>query len=448
MFSRTRPTPCSAASRSRIGSIALHGSHHGAQKSTIVGLPARSTSSLEGRVGDLSHRLPPSAASRSSGTFQIASSTIARDIFEPPTSRSTKRIGTSTTRKPRAQRAVGRLDLERVAARVDRVEVDRLEHLAAEALEAAGQVADGHAEQQPRVERAAGARSRAARRPSSRRRRPARSASRARGRRPRPRRAGAARRPGRARSRSPSRGRARRRLERAPEAGEVGGAEALLARPVEDVDPARARPRAGRRARRCRPASRRRSRARGRPGRAPRRARAPSARGSRARCRSAGRRRRAHLRIIAADGRDAAEERRGRRPARAARRPARARGRGLLPRARLPPRGDADPRDRRLGRAARARRQGEGAVRDRQDDRGEDRPDRREGRDRGAHEAEGARARGGRQVHAPARARPEDGAPDLAGARRHDARRAEGGGRAAAAARARRASARRARRRS
>ena len=56
--------------------------------------------------------------------------------------------------------------------------------------------------------------------------------------------------------------------------------------------------------------------------------------------------------------------------------------------------------------------------------------------------------RGGRQVHAPARARPEDRAPDLAGARRDDARRAEGGGRAGAAARARRASARRARRRS
>ena len=43
---------------------------------------------------------PCSAARRSSGTFQIASSTIARDIFEPPTSRSAKRIGISSTRKP------------------------------------------------------------------------------------------------------------------------------------------------------------------------------------------------------------------------------------------------------------------------------------------------------------------------------------------------------------
>ncbi len=56
---------------------------------------------LERRVGDLSHSFPPSAARRRSGTFQIASSTISRDIFEPPTSRSAKRIGSSRTRKPR-----------------------------------------------------------------------------------------------------------------------------------------------------------------------------------------------------------------------------------------------------------------------------------------------------------------------------------------------------------
>src|SRR5437773_34836 len=36
--------------------------------------------------------------------------------------------------------AVGRFDLEGVALGVDRVEVDRLEHAAAEALEAAGEV--------------------------------------------------------------------------------------------------------------------------------------------------------------------------------------------------------------------------------------------------------------------------------------------------------------------
>ena len=41
-----------------------------------------------------------------------------------------------------ANRPVGQLDLERVAQRGDRVEVDRLEHLAPDRLEAAGQVAD------------------------------------------------------------------------------------------------------------------------------------------------------------------------------------------------------------------------------------------------------------------------------------------------------------------
>ena len=42
----------------------------------------------------------PSAASPGTGTFQTASSTMARLIFEPPTTRSTKMIGISRTRKP------------------------------------------------------------------------------------------------------------------------------------------------------------------------------------------------------------------------------------------------------------------------------------------------------------------------------------------------------------
>src|SRR5262249_48675316 len=55
-----------------------------------------------------------------------------------------------------AQRPVRRLDLERVAARGDRAQVDRLEHGAPVTLEAAGEVADPDAEQRPRVEGAAG----------------------------------------------------------------------------------------------------------------------------------------------------------------------------------------------------------------------------------------------------------------------------------------------------
>src|SRR5436190_19207532 len=66
---------------------------------------------LERLVGYLEHgarvaryRRPAIAASRSAGTLQIASATIARDIFEPPASRSANVIGPSTTRKP-ARRA-------------------------------------------------------------------------------------------------------------------------------------------------------------------------------------------------------------------------------------------------------------------------------------------------------------------------------------------------------
>src|SRR5512146_547331 len=54
-------------------------------------------------------------------------------------------------------RAVGHLDLEGIAARVDRVEVDRLEHLAAEALEAAGEIAHLHAQHEAGVGAAAAA---------------------------------------------------------------------------------------------------------------------------------------------------------------------------------------------------------------------------------------------------------------------------------------------------
>ena len=53
------------------------------------------------------------------------------------------------------QHPVRRLDLERIPARVDRVEVDRLEDASPEALEAAGQVADRALEDGLRVEVAA-----------------------------------------------------------------------------------------------------------------------------------------------------------------------------------------------------------------------------------------------------------------------------------------------------
>ena len=87
------------------------------------------------------HRLP-----RSAGIIQIASSTIRRDILLWPTRRSVNTIGISTTRKPELQRAIGELDLEGVALGADPAQVERLQHLAPEALEAAGQVAHRQAE--------------------------------------------------------------------------------------------------------------------------------------------------------------------------------------------------------------------------------------------------------------------------------------------------------------
>src|SRR5206468_3854938 len=61
---------------------------------------------LEALVGDVAHgySFPVNAASLRIGTFQTASSTIAPLILEPPASRSTNLIGTSTARKP-ARRA-------------------------------------------------------------------------------------------------------------------------------------------------------------------------------------------------------------------------------------------------------------------------------------------------------------------------------------------------------
>jgi hypothetical protein len=60
----------------------------------MAALPAWLLNPAQGQIW------PRSAASRKVGTFQIASSTIAPLILEPPTSRSANLIGTSTTRKP------------------------------------------------------------------------------------------------------------------------------------------------------------------------------------------------------------------------------------------------------------------------------------------------------------------------------------------------------------
>ena len=185
----------------------------------------------------------------------------------------------------------------------------------------------------------------------------------------------------------------RRRRARAAKAGEVGGAEPLLALAVQDVDVVELRGEpVGELARAVgRVVVDRRERAR-----PCRRARAASARDSRARCRSGGRRRPEAPRVYSMRGRRSASQRRRGRAAGASGRPAGARGRGVVPGARLPARGDADPGDGRLRRRACAGRARQGAARDRQDDRGEDRPGRRGRRDARADEAEEDRPAGGR----------------------------------------------------
>jgi hypothetical protein len=55
---------------------------------------------VERRLVELFQSFPLNAANRSAGTFQTASSTIARLIFDVPAVRSAKRIGTSTTANP------------------------------------------------------------------------------------------------------------------------------------------------------------------------------------------------------------------------------------------------------------------------------------------------------------------------------------------------------------
>ena len=353
-----------------------------------------------------------------------------------------------------ADGAVGGLDLERVAERRDRLEVDRLEHLAAEDLEAAGEVARSR---RPSTRAGVGAAAAAdqppQRRPSPRPRRRRRSASRARGR----------RRPAAASSRGRSAGSWEKSASicatsSAPpssaraEAGDVGGAEALLARRG-------AGPRRRRRAAASRSAispvpsgeasSTTSSRALGRqPLERPRRR---SPRGCRPRCRSAGRARPAAL----AGSRHRAQSRVRPMPMRNAEIAAAMAELGTLYEL------DGANRYRVIAyqEAARVirqspvsveelalRRQGDRAARDRRHAAGEDRRPARDRRDPGGGEAEGEVPRLADRGDADPGPRREDRAQALRRARGRQPRRAARGRRGRADPRRSRASARRSRR--
>src|SRR6478752_7548152 len=143
-----------AASSSSAGSIALHGPHQGAQKSTTTGEPARSTSAS--KVSSVTARTRWTLAAQaqqshaphgfehdSAAHLRVPDRAIVEDdrYLDHPEAAT---LG-----------AVGQLDLEGVALGGDRVEVERLEHGAPEALEAAGRILDAHPQPRRRVQRAA-----------------------------------------------------------------------------------------------------------------------------------------------------------------------------------------------------------------------------------------------------------------------------------------------------
>src|SRR4029450_6836779 len=138
IFVKTTRSPASSSRLSSTGVIAWHGPHQGAQKSTTTGTSARSTCSSN-------------VSSVTSSTRSKRSQPQCRDLpygFHPNRLSHLRAAHLSVDEddrylddaEPSPQCPVGGLDLECVALRVDRVEVDRLENHAAVALEAAGQV--------------------------------------------------------------------------------------------------------------------------------------------------------------------------------------------------------------------------------------------------------------------------------------------------------------------
>src|SRR5512132_479511 len=150
IFVKTTRSPASCSRPSSTGVIAWQGPHQGAQKSTTTGTSARSTcssnvSSVTSSTGskvsqphgrDLPHGLEHDRLAHLRAA-DLPVDEDDRDLDDAEVS---------------PERHVGRFDLEGVALRVDHVQIDRLEHDAAVALEAAGQVAHADAEQHLCVE--------------------------------------------------------------------------------------------------------------------------------------------------------------------------------------------------------------------------------------------------------------------------------------------------------
>src|SRR4051812_42056931 len=162
----------SLSSSSRCGAMIRQGPHQGAQKSTSTGWPAPSTSAAK-LVSVTSVRLPANGISPSEtiGCLQKISTapTSQRRHFPHCFERDPcVHLGFSHPALPENDRdldnaeagldcAVCELDLEAIAVRMDRVQVESLEDGAPEALEAAGEVAHVEPENCARVPGAAAA---------------------------------------------------------------------------------------------------------------------------------------------------------------------------------------------------------------------------------------------------------------------------------------------------
>src|SRR6266568_6141115 len=155
MFSRATGTR--SPSFSSTGSSAVQGRHQGAQKSTMTGSAAIASSNVAGPSSRMPWMLQPPSECREPQPRYVHDrleedrSAHLRDAFGA--------VGEPDRHfddgEALAKRAVRPLDLEGVALRVDSAQIDRLEDAAPVALEAAGEIADAHAENEPRIERAA-----------------------------------------------------------------------------------------------------------------------------------------------------------------------------------------------------------------------------------------------------------------------------------------------------
>src|SRR5579872_3738367 len=144
--------PLSSASSWSSGAIARHGPHQGAQKSTTTGRSDASTSCS--KLASVTSRIPGTLAAEA----QQRHAPHGLEHDRPAHLRaSTRAIGEDDRHlddpEARLPRAVGRLDLERIAPGGDAIEVDRLEHASREALEAAGRILHAHLQEERRVER-------------------------------------------------------------------------------------------------------------------------------------------------------------------------------------------------------------------------------------------------------------------------------------------------------